>query len=69
MRALKPGEGLDAGTGTYCDLVEAGVIDPTMVTRSALQHAASIAKTVLTAECVVSGPAALTPGRIATETV
>jgi chaperonin GroEL len=63
VRALQPGEGLDAGNGTYCDLVEAGVIDPTMVTRSALEHAASIAKTVLTAECIVSGPAAMTPGR------
>ena len=39
------------------------MIDPTMVTRSALEHAASIAKTVLTAECIVSGPAAMTPGR------
>ena len=49
--------------GAYCDLFEAGVIDPTMVTRAALEHAASIAKTVLTAECIVSGPAAMTPGR------
>ena len=37
------------------------MIDPTMVTRSALEHAASIAKTVLTAECIVSGPPAMTP--------
>ena len=61
MRGLRPGEGLDAGTGRYCDLFEAGVIDPTMVTRAALEHAASIAKTVLTAECIVSGPAAMSP--------
>ena len=54
VRALKPGEGLDAGSGAYCDLVEAGVIDPTMVTRSALQNAASIAKNILTTECVVA---------------
>jgi chaperonin GroEL len=62
VRALGPGEGLDAATGSYCDLVEAGVIDPAMVTCSALEHAASIAKTVLTAECIVSGPPAMTPG-------
>jgi chaperonin GroEL len=61
VRELGPGEGLDAATGAYCDLFEAGVIDPTMVTRSALEHAASIAKTVLTAECIVSGPAAMSP--------
>ena len=61
VRGLGPGEGLDAATGAYCDLFEAGVIDPTMVTRAALEHAASIAKTVLTAECIVSGPAAMSP--------
>jgi chaperonin GroEL len=63
VRGLRPGEGFDAGRGVYCDLVEAGVIDPTMVTRAALEHAASIAKTVLTAECIVSGPAAMSPVR------
>ena len=61
--ALGPREGLDAATGAYGDLFEAGVIDPAMVTRSALEHAASIAKTVLTAECIVSGPPAMTPVR------
>ena len=54
VRGLKPGEGLDAATGAYCDLVEAGVIDPTLVTRSALEHAASIAKVVLVTECLVT---------------
>ena len=44
IRGLKPGEGLDADTGDYGDLIKAGVIDPTMVTRSALQNAASIAQ-------------------------
>jgi chaperonin GroEL len=61
VRALPAGEGLDAARGVYCDLTAAGVIDPAMVTRSALEHAASIAKTVLTAECIVSGPAAMSP--------
>jgi chaperonin GroEL len=50
----KPGWGLNAATGEYVDLVKAGVIDPTMVTRSALQNAASIAKNILTTECVVA---------------
>jgi chaperonin GroEL len=50
----KPGWGLNAATGDYADLVKAGVIDPTMVTRSALQNAASIAKNILTTECVVA---------------
>jgi chaperonin GroEL len=54
VRDLKPGEGFNAATGEYTDLVKAGVIDPTMVTRSALQNAASIAKNILTTECVVA---------------
>jgi chaperonin GroEL len=54
VRDLKPGEGFNAATEAYEDLVKAGVIDPTMVTRSALQNAASIAKNILTTECVVA---------------
>jgi chaperonin GroEL len=54
VRDMKPGEGFNAATGEYGDLVKAGVIDPTMVTRSALQNAASIAKNILTTECVVA---------------
>jgi chaperonin GroEL len=56
VRGLKPGEGLNAATGDYHDLVADGVIDPTMVTRSALQNAASIAKNILTTEAVVAEP-------------
>ena len=56
IRGLKPGEGLDADTGDYGDLIKAGVIDPTMVTRSALQNAASIAKNILTTEAIVAEP-------------
>ena len=56
VRGMKPGEGLNADTGEYGDLVAAGVIDPTMVTRSALQNAASIAKNILTTECIVAEP-------------
>jgi chaperonin GroEL len=56
VRGLKAGEGLNAETGEYHDLVADGVIDPTMVTRSALQNAASIAKNILTTEAVVAEP-------------
>jgi chaperonin GroEL len=56
VRGLKPGEGLNASDGEYGDLVAAGVIDPTMVTRSALQNAASIAKNILTTEAIVAEP-------------
>jgi chaperonin GroEL len=56
VRGLKPGEGLNADDGEYGDLVAAGVIDPTMVTRSALQNAASIAKNILTTEAIVAEP-------------
>jgi chaperonin GroEL len=56
VRGRKPGEGLNAETGEYADLVADGVIDPTMVTRSALQNAASIAKNILTTEAVVAEP-------------
>ncbi len=46
--------GFDAQTETFCDLVDAGVIDPTKVTRTALQNAASIASLMLTTEALVS---------------
>lgn len=54
MRARKKGYGFDAYAEKYCDMVEAGIVDPTKVTRSALQNAASIAATVLTTEAVVT---------------
>ena len=50
---LKPGNGYNAGTGEYGDLVGAGVIDPVKVTRSALANAASIASLLLTTETLV----------------
>ncbi len=56
VREMKAGEGLNAATGDYGDLVAEGVIDPTMVTRSALQNAASIAKNILTTEVIVAEP-------------
>ena len=50
----KIGFGFDAAREEYVDMVEAGIVDPTKVTRSALQNAASVAATVLTTEAVVS---------------
>ncbi|MEA2361816.1 MAG: chaperonin GroEL [Thermoleophilaceae bacterium] len=47
-------QGLNADTGEIVDLVEAGVIDPAMVTRSALQNAASIGKNILTTEAIIA---------------
>ncbi len=54
VRNLPKGEGLNAATGEYEDLIKAGVIDPAKVTRSALQNAASIAALFLTTEAVIA---------------
>ncbi|MBO4472158.1 MAG: chaperonin GroEL, partial [Clostridia bacterium] len=53
-QARKPGYGYDALKGEYVDMVERGIIDPTKVTRSALQNAASIAAMILTTESLVA---------------
>jgi chaperonin GroEL len=54
VRKAEPGYGLNAATGETVDLVAEGIIDPAMVTRSALQNAASIAKNILTTEAIVA---------------
>jgi chaperonin GroEL len=54
VRNLKVGEGLDAASGEYVDMIKAGIIDPAKVTRSALQNAASIAALFLTTEAVIA---------------
>ncbi len=54
VRKSKKGQGLNAASGQIVDLVAAGIIDPAMVTRSALQNAASIAKNILTTEAIVA---------------
>jgi chaperonin GroEL len=54
VRSLDPGHGLNAATGEYEDMFKVGIIDPTKVTRSALQNAASIAALFLTTEAVVT---------------
>ncbi len=54
VRGLDAGQGLNAATGEYGDLMAAGIIDPVKVTRSALQNAASIAALFLTTEAVIA---------------
>jgi chaperonin GroEL len=54
IRSAPKGHGLNVESGELEDLVKAGIIDPTMVTRSALQNAASIAKNILTTEAIVA---------------
>jgi len=68
VKKRKGAEGYNVATGEYVDLVKAGVVDPTKVTRSALQNAASISGLLLTTEAVVAElpekdkPAAMPPG-------
>jgi len=50
----KGGEGYNVATGKFEDLVASGVVDPTKVTRSALQNAASISGLLLTTECLIT---------------
>lgn len=54
MSAKKTNYGFDAQKEVYCDMVKAGILDPTKVTRSALQNAASVASTLLTTESLVT---------------
>ncbi len=54
IKNMKKGEGLDAANGEYVNMVDAGIIDPAKVTRSALQNAASIAAMLLTTESIVA---------------
>jgi chaperonin GroEL len=54
VRKQKGNNGYDVAKDEYCDMVKAGIIDPTKVTRTALQNAASIAALLLTTECMVA---------------
>ena len=54
VKSSKPGIGFDAGKEEYVDMKKAGIVDPTKVSRSALQNAASIAAMVLTTESIVT---------------
>ncbi|MDW5325384.1 chaperonin GroEL [Plantactinospora sp. KLBMP9567] len=61
VRNLEAGHGLNAANGEYVDLLQAGIIDPAKVTRSALQNASSIAALFLTTEAVVADKPEKTP--------
>jgi len=54
IRSRKVGYGFNAYTSEYVDMIPAGIVDPTKVTRSALQNAASVASMVLTTESLVA---------------
>ena len=54
VSGMEPGKGYDAASGEYVDMVQAGIIDPTKVVRSALQNAASIAGLLLTTEAMIT---------------
>ncbi|MDE3227969.1 MAG: chaperonin GroEL [Acidobacteriota bacterium] len=54
VRHLPAGQGLNAATGEYVDMIKTGIIDPAKVTRSALQNAASIAALFITTEAVIA---------------
>ena len=54
VRHASGNTGYNAATGEFCDLVEAGILDPTKVTRSALQNAASVAGLMITTEAMVA---------------
>ncbi len=54
QNAKRPNFGYDAAKEVYCDMVKSGILDPTKVTRSALQNAASVASTLLTTEALVT---------------
>ena len=50
----KANYGFNAATGEYGDMIEMGILDPTKVTRTALQHAASVAGLMITTECMIT---------------
>ena len=64
VRAMPPGDGLNALTGEFGDLFEGGVIDPVRVTRLTIEHAASVAALLLTTEAVVAEELLAQPGAI-----
>jgi chaperonin GroEL len=54
LSKLEEGMGLDVVTGNTVDMVKAGIIDPLLVTKSALRNAASVATTILSTDCVIN---------------
>ena len=51
---MKEGEGMDVVTGDFVDMISAGIIDPVLVTKSALKNAVSVVSTIVSADCVIS---------------
>ena len=51
---VKKGEGINAITGERVDMIEAGIIDPVLVTKTALKNAISVATTIMSADCIIS---------------
>ena len=51
---IEPGEGIDVTCGCIKDMIDVGIIDPVLVTKSALKNALSVAKTILSADCIIS---------------
>ena len=51
---MKEGKGMDVVTGKFVNMVESGIIDPVLVTKSALKNAISVVSTIISADCVIS---------------
>ena len=64
VRAMAPDHGLNALTGEFVNLFDAGVIDPLRVTRLTIQHAASVAALMLTTEALVAEELVAQPGAV-----
>ena len=64
VRAMPATHGLDALTGEFGDLFEKGVVDPVRVTRSSLEHAASLAALLLTTKALVAQELIAQPGTV-----
>ena len=50
----RKGDGIDAKTGKRVNMVKAGIIDPVLVTKTALKNAVSVATTIMSADCIIS---------------
>ena len=51
---MKKGEGMDVVTGDFVNMIDKGIIDPVLVTKSALKNAVSVVSTIISADCVIS---------------
>ena len=51
---MKEGDGIDVVTGDFVNMIESGIIDPVLVTKSALKNAVSVVSTIISADCVIS---------------